>query len=201
MMASRVPPITMLRVLVVAFLVGRVDDVLPVAVGDAAGADGAVEGYLRDGQGRRRAHHGQHFRRILLVGGENRQRYLHVVVQTLGEQGTNGPVGEPGGEDAFLSGTAFAAEEAAGDAPGGVEPFFVVHGQGQKVNVLGAGAVGHDGGCQHDGLAVADGDCAVGLEGQAAGLEYQSFPADVAVNHCGSCKLSCHNKTNDLTQR
>ena len=186
---------------VVALLVGGVDDVLAVAVGDAAGADRAFEGYLRDGQCRGCAHHRQDFRRVLLVGGEDCQGDLHVVVQALGEQGADGTVGEPGSEDALLPGAAFATEEAAGDAPGGVEPFFVVHGQGQKVYVLGARAVRHDGGCQHDGLAVADSNGAVGLEGEASGFQDQGFPADVAVDHCGGCKFSCHNKTHDLTQR
>ena len=54
---------------VVAFLVGGVDEVLAVAVGDAAGADGAVEGDGGDGEGGGGADHSQDFRRVFLVGG------------------------------------------------------------------------------------------------------------------------------------
>ena len=49
-------------------------------------------------------------------------------MQPFGEQGADGAVGEAGGEDAFLSGASLAAEKAAGDAAGGVEPFLVVYG-------------------------------------------------------------------------
>ena len=126
---------------VVAFLVSGVDGVLPVPVGDTAGGHGPVEGNLRDGQRGRSAHHCHDFRRVFLVGGQHRQRNLDVVVQALGEQWADAAVGETGGEDAFLSGPALPPEEAAGDAAGGVQPLFVVNGQGQKVDVLGPGPV------------------------------------------------------------
>ena len=122
-------------------------------------------------------------------------------MQALGEQRANGAVREPGGEGALLPGAAFAAEEAAGDAARGIEPFFVVHGQGQEVYIFGPGAVRHDRGGQHDGLAIADGDCAVGLESQPASFENQGFAADFTVDDGGGCKLSCHNKKRYLTQR
>ena len=171
----------------IAFLVGGVDDVLAVDVGDAAGADGTLEGDLRNGKGSRRSHHGQHFRRVFLIGGEDGQGDLHVVVHSLGEQGSNGAVSEPGGEDTLLPWAAFAAEEAAGYSSGGVEPFFVVHGERQEVDILGPGAIGHHGGGEDYGFAVADGHCSVGLEGEATGLEYEGLAADFAMQYGGGC--------------
>ena len=179
---------------VIALFVGGVDDVLAVPVGDAAGADGPVEGNLGDGQGSRCSDHGQDFRRVLLVCRQDCQGYLDVVVQALGEQRADGAVGQTGGENAFLSGTALAAEEAAWDAAGGVEPFFVVDGQGEEVDILGPWAVGHDGGGEDDGLAVADGDGAVGLEGEASGFEDQGFAADLSMDDSRGCQLCSHIK-------
>ena len=112
------------------FLVGRMDDVLVVMgpVGDAAGADGAVEGYLGDGQCRGSTNHGQDFRWVLLVGGEDGEDDLDFVVDALGEEGPDGAVGEAGGQDGFLTRPSFPPEEAAGNLAGGVEAFLVLHG-------------------------------------------------------------------------
>ena len=122
-----------------------------------------------------------------MVGGEHGQGHLDVVMEPLGKHGANGPVGHPGGQDAVLPRATLPAEEAAGDLASGIEPFFVVHCERQKVHVLGAGPVGHDRGRQHDGVAVAHSDRAVGLERQLAGFDNHGLAAKLYLDGGGDC--------------
>ena len=73
---------------------------------------------------------------------------------------------------AWSAGLALAAEERAGDLPGGVGPLLDVDGQGEEVGAL-PHRPGRGGGGQHDGVADAADDGAVGQLGQLAGLERQ----------------------------
>ena len=57
------------------------------------------------------------------------------------------PVDQAAGEDGGVGGTALPAEEAAGDAPGGVHPLLDVDGEGEEVDAL-AHALGGVGGDQ-----------------------------------------------------
>src|SRR2546421_495135 len=76
-------------------------------------------------------------------------------------------VGEPAGQDAGVAGLALAAEERAGDLAGGVHALFEVDGQREEVGAL-AHAPGGGGGDEDLGVADADGNGAVGLEGESA---------------------------------
>ena len=120
-----------------------------------------------------------------MVGGKHRQGDLDVVVQALGEQRPDGPVRQPGGQDAVLSGAALPAEEASRNLAGGVETLLVVHGQGEEVDVLGPGPAGHHGRRQDDGLAVGDSHTAVGLVSQSPCLDGKGFAADLALDRRG----------------
>ena len=102
------------------FGVGGVHNEPAVVVGDAAGADGTGEGQVGNGQGRRGADHAQDFRGILHVGGKDGEDDLDFVVQSLGEEGANGAVGEAGGEDGFLAGAPLPSEEAARNLARGI---------------------------------------------------------------------------------
>ena len=61
-----------------------------------------------------------------------------------------------------------------GILPGGVHALLDVDGEGEEVDAL-TDALGGGGGDEHDGVADADDDGAVGLAGQLAGLEGQGL--------------------------
>ncbi len=107
---------------------------------------------------------------MLLVVGEGGEDDLDLVAEVLGEEGSDGPIGEATDEDGPLVGSPLAAEEAAGDASRGVEPLLVVHGEGEEVGVL-AGLLRGRGCGQEQGIATAHSDGAAGLTGQLARLD------------------------------
>ena len=88
---------------VVAFLVGRVGDPLALGgVGDAHGADGALEGDAREHQRRRRGVDGEHVVGVLLVGAHDGADDLGLVAVAVGERRAQGPVDQPAGEDGLV---------------------------------------------------------------------------------------------------
>ena len=149
---------------------GGVEHELTVDAADAATGHRAFERQGREHDGGGSAGQGQHVGLVLLVGGDDAGQHLHVFVQALGEQGTDGTVDEAGDQGLTLGGTAdLAAEEAAGDTAGGVHLFGIFHGEGEEalVELQSLGADGH----QHHRAAALHPDGAVGLVGQTAGLE------------------------------
>ena len=83
----------------------------------------------------------------------------------------------------FSRGTAFALEVAAGDFADGGRFLAVIDGEREEVLAfldLGGG----DGGDDDDGVAVADGDGAVGELGEFAGFDGDFIGADLARD-CG----------------
>ena len=183
----------------VAALEAGVDGVVVAVPGDAAGADGSLEGDLADGQRGGGGDHAQGFGRMRFVHRQHGDNHLHLVVQPLGEQRADAAVGQAGGQDGLGAGASLAAEEAAGDLAHGVQALFKFHGQRQEVDAL-AGLVGHHGGGQQDGVAAGDGHGAVGLLGQAAGFQGYGMSADLAVNGEGVHQFlggvySCHNSS------
>ena len=80
------------------------------------------------------------------------------------------------GEDGLVARAAFAPGEAAGDLTDGVEALFVIDGEGEEVHAL--ASIGHRGGDENDGVALADGDGAVRLLGEDAVLDGEGLTAD-----------------------
>ncbi|KAF5049425.1 hypothetical protein DSECCO2_439870 [anaerobic digester metagenome] len=161
---------------------------LTVAVADADGRDGAGEGDVGDVQGRGRADHGQDVGVALLVRGDDGGDDLDLIGAALGEERTDGPVDEPGGQGlVFARAANFAAEVVARHAAGRVEHFLIVAGQGQEVHDPVQGLVG--GRDQDDGVAPLYGNGAAGLQGQFA-----VFDDDFAVAHGDGAAggLKCH---------
>jgi hypothetical protein len=103
---------------------------------------------------------------------EARQDDLDVVAIVLREEGPQRPVGEAGGENGVLGGSALALDEAARDLTGGVHLLFKLDLEGEEVDPL-ARLVRRGGGRQDDGLAVGHEDRAAGLLRHAARLERQ----------------------------
>ena len=64
---------------------------------------------------------------MFLVVGQRGDDNLYVIAQVFGKERADGTIGEAADEDGCLVGASLAAEEAAGDASCGVEPFLVVY--------------------------------------------------------------------------
>ena len=115
---------------------GGVQDELPVDAADASAGHGLGEGQGRQHDGGGSGRDGEHVGFVFLVGGNDAGEHLHVFGQALGEQRADRAVDEAGNEGFALGGTTdFAAEEAAGDASGGVHALGVFHGQREEAAV------------------------------------------------------------------
>ena len=86
------------------------------------------------------------------------------------KQRADGAVDLAAGENFALTRTAFALDEAAGDASAGVGVFAVVNGEREEVDAFARVGIGGGGG-QHNVVADAHHDRAVGLFGQFSGFK------------------------------
>ena len=109
---------------------------------------------------------------VLLVGREDGRDDLGLVAEALREARAQRPVGQPADEDRLVGGLALAAEERAGDLARGVRALLDVDGEREEVDALAHGARGGRR-REHDGVADARDDGAVGELGELAGLEGQ----------------------------
>ena len=133
-----------------------VDHELAADPADANGADRAEERDLADGERGGRGDRAEHVRVVLLVGGQDGQHDLDVVLVALREQRPDGPVRQAGGEDRGLGWARFALDEAARDLARGVHPLLEVDREREEVQArAGLGPVG---GAEHHRVAVRDGD-------------------------------------------
>ncbi len=186
-----------------------VDDVLAVEVADAHLGDGAVEGDVADGQGRGSGQGGQLVGHGILVTGDEVNHDLHLGMEVVGEEGTQGAVDQAGDENLVLGGTGLALEETTGETAHGGVFLLVVDGEGHEVDVFAHLFLGADGGEEH-GVVHADNGRAVGLFGQLAGFdgdhaavaEVKPFGNDVFVHFVFYCFLllyrSCKNRSCSL---
>ena len=157
---------------------GRVEHVLAVDEADARGADRAHERHAGDRQRRRGRDHGHDVGIVLQVVRQHGHDDLRLMLEALDEQRADRAVDQAGDQGLLLRRAAFALEEAAGDLAGGEGLLLVVDGQREEVEAGPRRLFRNDGG-QHDGLAVGGQHRAVGLPGDAAGLEGQLAPAPV----------------------
>ena len=81
---------------------GRVDDECAIDAADPDGGDRPVERDLADVQRRRRGNGAKDVGVVLLVGREDRDHELDVVLVALGEERPDGPVGLAGRQDRVL---------------------------------------------------------------------------------------------------
>ncbi len=161
------------RVEVGAFdvLHGGVDDILAVEVAHAHLADGTVEGDVADGEGRSGSQSGQLVGHGVFIAADKGDADLHLGVEVVGEEGTQGTVDQTGDENLMLRGTGLALEETAGEATHGGVFFLIVNGEGHEVDVLAHLFLRADGGQKHC-VVHADNGSAVGLFGQLTGLDF-----------------------------
>ena len=157
----------------------RVDDELAVDPADADRRDRAVERDLADRQRRRCGDRADDVGEVLLVGREDRDDELDVVLVALGEERPDRPVRLAGGQDRVLRGARLALDEAARDLARGVHPLLEVDRQREEIEAgAGLGAVG---GAEHHGVAVADGDGAAGEPCELAGFDGQRATTELRL--------------------
>ncbi len=160
---------------------------LTIHEADGDCGDGAAPGDVAHRQGCGRGDDSNGFHQVFAVGGQGADDDLGLIAHALGKERAQRAVDEPRNQDGLLAGTAFAAEEAAGDAPGGVEPLFELDGQGEEVNPL-PHILAHGGGGQEDRVAVAHSDGAASLGREQTGLDAQRAPAHFCCEDVGSLK-------------
>ena len=144
--------------------VSRVDDECAIDQAYADGADGAFERNVGDGERGGCAVDADDVRIVLGVGGENESDDLGFAAEAIREQRAHGAVDLAAGENFALAGTAFALDEAAGNASAGVSVFAVVNGQGEEIDAFAGIRIGGGGG-ENDVVADAHNDRTVGLLG------------------------------------
>ncbi|MPM71221.1 hypothetical protein SDC9_118184 [bioreactor metagenome] len=130
---------------------------------------GAVPRNVGDSQSGGGADKSGDFGRAVPVYAHDRAHHGHVVAEIVGEQGADGPVDDPGGQNALFAGAAFAPVEGAGDAAHGVQLLLKVHAQGEEIDSV-PGTGGSGDAAQHAGVAVAHHDGGVGQLRQFAHL-------------------------------
>ena len=113
--------------------VGRVDDELAVDAADADGADRARERDLADRQRGRGGDRAEDVGLVLLVGREDRDDELDVVLVALGEERPDRAVGQAGGQGGRLGRARLALDEAAGDLARGVHPLLELDREREEV--------------------------------------------------------------------
>ena len=109
---------------------------LPVHQADTDAGNGAVPGNVRNGNGNGGGDHTHNLRRMIRIHSQNRHYHGDVVAHILGEQGADRPVHHTGGEDSLFTGLALPLHKAAGDLAYRIQPLFIIHGKGEKVDTL-----------------------------------------------------------------
>ena len=135
-------------------------------------------GQLRGGGGRV---DGDHVIHVLGVQGHHGYDDLDLVAQALDEGWAQRTVDLTSSQDRISTGATFAAEEATGNATGGVHALFHIHGQWEEVDALARVAGGGGGGQEHRVFVQVRGDGSIGLTSQQAGLKTDGAGAEIAI--------------------
>ena len=152
-------------------LFGRgIHDELVVDVAHAAGADRAAEGDAGNGEGGGCAEHGRNVRINSRVGRENVNDDLHFIEESVREERADRTVDQTARQRFLFGGTAFALEEAPGDAAGCVGLFNVVNGKREEV-LTGLGFLLADDRRENDRVIHAADNGAGGLASDFTGFE------------------------------
>src|SRR5882762_3220626 len=148
---------------------GGIDHQLAIEQSDADAGDGLLKRQVRAIRRSRGAGYGNDIGVVLTVRGEHHGDNLGFIAPRFREERAHRAINQPGSENFFFRGAAFALEEAAGNFSGGVGVFAAVHSKWKKIAVI--HRRGHASGGQDDGVAVARGNGAVGLLCDFSGFE------------------------------
>jgi hypothetical protein len=83
---------------------------------------------------------------VLGVGRKYERNHLSFAAEAILKQRPDGAINLPAGKNLALAGTAFALDEAAGDASAGVSVFAVVNGEGEEIDAFTRIRIGSGGG-------------------------------------------------------
>ena len=155
-----------------------VDDELAVDAADADATDGTHEGNVGDVKRGGGGVDGENVGLVHAVGGEEHDVDLHIIEVAVGEEGTDGAVGDARAENFFFAGALFALEITAGETAGRVILLAVFDLKRKIVDAF-ARRVGVRGGRENHGFAERDGGRARGLHGEQAGFDGEGLSADV----------------------
>ena len=133
---------------------------------------------------RRSGRDADHVRIVFAVRRKHHGHDLRFIAPRFGEQRTQRAVDHSGSQNFALRGAPFALEKAAGNFSGRIRIFAIVHGEGKKIAVIRLGI--HARRDQHDGIAIARQNGAVGLLCNFSGFQSQRASADFDGNLMGS---------------
>ena len=159
-----------------ALLIVRIDDELAVDQADIDRASRPCKGNIGNAQRGGGTDHSRDFRRVVGVHRHGDCHHLHVVAHTLGKQGTQRTVDQAAGEDRLLRRPAFALDEATGDLTHGIQLFFKIHAQREKVDAI-ARLIRRGSGHEQHRIAIADEGRAIRLLGILAEFQHELAPA------------------------
>ena len=155
---------------------GRVGDELAIEQTNANAGDGLLKRQIRGIASRRCAGNRDDIGIIVAIGGKHHADNLGFIAPSFGEQRAERAVNQPGSENLFFGRASFALEEAAGNLSCRVGIFAVVHGERKKISIVGYRR--HTCRGEHDRIAVARHNGAVGLFGNFSSFENQRPSAD-----------------------
>ena len=150
--------------------IGGIGDRLAIEIADADGADNVMKRNIGDGERSRCADDAEHRRIVLRIRRKDHGDDLRFAHEAFGEERPHGPVDHTAGENFFFGRTAFAFDEAAGEASGCVSVLAVIHREREK-SLSGLGVFIGARGDQHHGISRPDNDGTIGLLGQFPGLD------------------------------
>ena len=140
----------------------------------------------------------EHVGLVLLVGREDRDDELDVVLVALGEERADRAVGQAGGQGGRLGRARLALDEAARDLARGVHALLELDREREEVEArAGIGPVGRP---EHQGVAVADGDGTAGEACKPAGLDGQRTTTELRLEDLrqGNCSSLVVEEGDDL---
>ena len=158
----------------------RIEQVFSILVAHAGRAYGPLERQPGNGQGRAGADEGRNFRIHVGIVGHHRADYLHLVGESLGKQGTDGPVDETCHQDLLLGRTTLATEETTRNLARGIGLFLVIDGQGKEVTAFHR-VLGAHHGAQHHSIFHVDDYRAVCLTGDFPGFQRHFMIAELEL--------------------
>ena len=137
---------------------------------------------IRDGKRRRGAEHRRHFRCIVLIDGKHRRDHVHVVAYAFIKQRANRAINQARVQNRGFTGSTFAFYKSAGNFPYGIQFFFIIYRQREKVRTL-ARLFGAGRSDQHGGIPVAHHDGTTCLFGKLAGFDNQRASRPFCFEH------------------
>ena len=114
---------------------GRIEQILAIAITHASSADRTVERYAGDQQRRRSTQQRRNIGIDIRIERHHGRDDLHFIEEAVRKQRTDRPIDQARGQRLTLGGSAFALEEAARNASGGIGLLDVVDGQREKITV------------------------------------------------------------------